>query len=73
MFSTEMSRLYLYSENDALVEWKHVHEHAKDARQKGYTVREERFEKAAHVALLMEDSGRYWNAVKDHILGSKEK
>jgi hypothetical protein len=73
MFSTEMPRLYLYSGNDALVNWKHVYEHAEDARQKGYSVKEEKFEKAAHVALLMEDSERYWNAVKDHIVGLNEK
>ena len=73
MFSTEMPKLYLYSENDALVNWEHVHEHAEDAKQKGYLVREEKFTKAAHVALLIEDNDRYWNAVKDHILGANEK
>ena len=73
MFSTEVPKLYLYSEGDALVKWQHVHEHAEDARQKGYSVQEERFQKAAHVALLMEDGERYWYAVKDHILGLKEK
>ena len=73
VFSTEVPRLYMYSENDALVSWQHVHEHAEDARQKGYSVREERFLKAAHAALLMDDSVRYWNAVKDHVLNVNEK
>ena len=73
VFSTEVPRLYMYSEQDALVNWQHVHEHAEDARQKGYSVREEKFSKAAHVALLMEDSERYWNAVKDHVLNVNEK
>jgi hypothetical protein len=63
----------MYSENDALVNWQHVHEHAEDARQKAYSVREEKFSKAAHAALLMEDSVRYWNAVKDHVLRVNEK
>ena len=68
VISVQASRLYLYSKNDLLVRWESVHEHAEDAKQKGYPVREEVFTKAAHAALLMEDSERYWNAVKEHLL-----
>ena len=73
IFSTEVPRLYLYSEKDVLVKWQHVHEHAEDARIKGYSVREEKFTKAAHAALLTEDSVRYWNAVRDHVQIVNEK
>lgn len=72
VFSNETPRLYVYSENDVLVKWQHVHEHAEDAKEKGYAVKEERFKKAAHVALLMEDSEKYWKAVQDHICSTRK-
>lgn len=72
IFAPTTPRLYLYSEGDALVRWQDVHEHAEDARKKGFSVvREEKFFKAPHCALLNEDSSRYWNAVKGHILKSR--
>jgi hypothetical protein len=73
VISIQAPKLYLYSKNDLLVRWEHVHEHAEEAKQKGYVVREEVFVKAAHAALLMEDSERYWNAVKEHVLEVPEK
>lgn len=72
VFSTQRPRLYLYSDNDALVKWQHVHEHAEDARRKGFSVHEEKFSRAAHAALLIEDSERYWGAVREHLLEKKE-
>lgn len=63
-------RLYLYSKGDAIVDFHHIHEHAEEARCRGYAiVREVSFEKAPHCALLNEDSGRYWGAVSAHISG----
>lgn len=73
IISLKASKLYIYSKNDALVRWEHVHEHSEEAKQKGYAVREEVFTQAAHAALLMEDSERYWNAVKEHVTGTNEK
>lgn len=69
VFSTEAKRLYVCSKKDALVEFEHVREHAADAREAGYVVREEVFESAPHCALINEDAGRYWDAIKDEVLG----
>ena len=72
IFSLATSRLYVYSEGDVLVDWRDVHNHAEDARKKGFTaIHEEKFSKAPHCALLNEDSSRYWDAVRAHILKSR--
>ncbi|KAK3715573.1 hypothetical protein LTR37_007061 [Vermiconidia calcicola] len=71
VFSRYTPRLYLYSKKDILVKFQDVHDHAEDARAKGYaTVHEEVFLKAPHCALVNEDEARYWNAVREHITGS---
>jgi hypothetical protein len=67
VYSSSTKRLYLYSKKDALVNWKHVSEHAEAARNRGYGVREEVFEKAPHCALVNEDAERYWDAIKEEV------
>ena len=69
LFPLTTPRLYLYSEGDAMVDFRDVHDHVEEARLQGCTVvREEKFLKAPHCAMLTEDQSRYWNAVRAHIL-----
>lgn len=56
VFGKGMRRLYLYFEGDVLVKTEHVHEHAEDAKAKGYVAREEKFVSAPHCGLILEDS-----------------
>lgn len=63
LFPSSIPRLYLYSKADELIPWRRVHAHADVAREDGYAVREEVFEKAPHCNLLKEDAQRYWEAV----------
>lgn len=67
-FGRKAERLYVYSEQDMLVQDWAVATHAQDARSKGYRVREERFEFGAHCALgIGEGAGRYWKAVEEFL------
>jgi Eukaryotic protein of unknown function (DUF829) len=63
-FGSSAKRLYLYSKADGMVGWSDVEEHIRDAHSKGLEVRSAAFEKSPHCALIMEDSTRYWTAVK---------
>ena len=70
VFPTTLPRMYMYSEKDELVSPDDVHDHAEEARQKGYAVVQERvFHNAPHAALLQESTVRYWQAVKVHAMG----
>lgn len=72
IFSTEMTKLYVYSKKDALVSSEDVRAHAEDARKAGYAVRQEVFERAPHCALINEDSDRYWNSISEVVLGNRK-
>jgi len=70
-FSRCLPRLYLYSEKDIVAERQYVHEHAVDARSKGYgTVRETEFYRSPHCALMMEDPEKYWNTIARFLIDS---
>ncbi|KAK4451145.1 hypothetical protein QBC34DRAFT_58569 [Podospora aff. communis PSN243] len=61
----EMRRLYVYSEEDKLVGWGGIEAHAKEAKERGYKVRMEKFVGTGHVAHARgETEGRYWDLVK---------
>jgi hypothetical protein len=60
----EIRRAYIYSEADALIDWKYVEEHAEEAKQKGFNVRLEKFNGTAHVTHARGDPPRYWSIVK---------
>jgi hypothetical protein len=61
----EVRRLYVYSEEDKLVGWKGVEGHAKEAAEKGYEVRMEKFVGTGHVSHARgETEGRYWELVR---------
>ncbi|CAG8959230.1 hypothetical protein HYFRA_00012588 [Hymenoscyphus fraxineus] len=64
VFEAGAKRLYVYSVNDDMVEWRDVEEHIKEAKERGYGVEVGRFEGSGHVAHMLFDSERYWGAVE---------
>lgn len=64
--AAEIRRAYIYSEEDALVDYRDVEEHAASAVRNGFVVaRMEKFAGGQHVAHVRIDEGRYWEIVKD--------
>lgn len=61
----ESRRTYIYSKSDALVDFRHVEGHSKEAEEKGFQVRRELFEGSAHVAHMRADPERYWRIVQE--------
>ncbi|RYP76011.1 hypothetical protein DL771_002083 [Monosporascus sp. 5C6A] len=61
----QTNRSYVYSKEDAMVDWRHVEEHARDAAAKGIPVRRELYQGSAHVSHMRTDNGRYWKIVTD--------
>ena len=60
----EVRRLYVYSEEDKLVGWEGVEAHAKQAVERGFEVRMEKFVGTGHVSHARgETEGRYWGLV----------
>ncbi|KAL2800509.1 hypothetical protein BJX66DRAFT_149925 [Aspergillus keveii] len=57
-------RVYIYSNEDKMVDWEDVEEHAKEAEENGWEVQMERFEGSGHVDHMRRDEGRYWGIVE---------
>ncbi|KAL8380937.1 hypothetical protein RB595_005302 [Gaeumannomyces hyphopodioides] len=68
--STEARRAYIYSKEDKLIEFDAVEEHGRDAKQKGFKVRLERFVGTDHVAHARTEVERYWRIVDETWRGS---
>ncbi|KAJ4327406.1 hypothetical protein N0V84_002177 [Fusarium piperis] len=66
----EIRRTYIYSETDALVEYKAVEAHAAKAEKEGFQVRLEKFDGSAHVTHARHDEARYWDVVGQTWKGS---
>lgn len=62
---SEVRRVYIYSEEDKLVDYKDVEEHAAQGREHGYETRLEKVKGTAHVAHARGDEQRYWAIVKE--------
>lgn len=62
---SEVRRVYIYSEEDQLVDYKDIEEHAAQGREHGYETRLEKFEGTAHVAHARGDEQRYWTIVRE--------
>ncbi|CCG84209.1 protein of unknown function [Taphrina deformans PYCC 5710] len=59
-------RTYIYSKEDALIEWRDVENHARAAQESGNNkVIKELFHGSAHVMHLRQDEKRYWQIVQD--------
>jgi hypothetical protein len=67
--TTEMRRVYIYSPNDALTDYRDVESHAAEAKSKGFSVALEKYENSAHVAHLRKDESRYWKIVRRTLEG----
>lgn len=65
VFGAAARRLYFASEGDQVFPAAEVALHAGEARSRGYGVGLVRFERAGHCALVVEDEGRYWGAVRE--------
>jgi hypothetical protein len=62
-FGRRARRLYMYTE-DTMVGWTDVQTHIDQARDRGYHADQVLFEHGTHCGLIMEDSTRYWLAVR---------
>ncbi|OAX84065.1 hypothetical protein ACJ72_01569 [Emergomyces africanus] len=60
-------RCYIYSKSDELVHWRHVEEHAAQAKERGWQVSTEIFN-GPHVGHMRADPERYWKLVWGLIL-----
>ncbi|ROW06816.1 hypothetical protein VMCG_03991 [Cytospora schulzeri] len=60
----ECRRTYIYSEEDRLIDYRHVEEHAAAAAGNGYVPRMEKFSGSQHVAHARVDEQRYWGIVR---------
>lgn len=65
LLGTDLGRTYIYSDEDALVPSADVEEHAKEAKERGFSVRMEKFRGSQHVAHAKKDPERYWRAVRE--------
>lgn len=61
---SECRRAYIYSEEDKLVDYRDVEEHAAAAAESGYVSRLEKFRNSPHVAHVRVDEQRYWGIVR---------
>lgn len=63
-FGSSTRRLYIYTKDDPMIGWTDVQTHLQEARSLGYPAEQVLFEHGAHCGLIMENPGRYWEAVR---------
>lgn len=71
LVSRECRRAYLYGTADDMVDYHDVEDNARKAEEIGFSVRQERFEGAEHVAIVKAESARYWAAVRESWEGAR--
>ncbi|KAJ7198494.1 hypothetical protein GGX14DRAFT_343197, partial [Mycena pura] len=59
-------RLYIYSNEDKLVQAASVEKQVAEARKRGLSAYVECFQGTAHVAHAKKDPGRYWGVISRH-------
>lgn len=64
LISSKGRRCYLYSEDDELIGWRDVEEHAASAVGKGWEVETNKFKGSSHVEHARVNAEGYWAAVK---------
>ena len=57
-------RLYIFSQEDPMVDWRDVVSHAEDAKSKGYESEMEIFKGSGHCSHMLLDGQKYWGLVK---------
>ncbi|KAL3460369.1 hypothetical protein BJX64DRAFT_278560 [Aspergillus heterothallicus] len=60
-------RVYIYSGQDRMVDWRDVEAHAEEAEGRGWEVQKEKFLGSGHVDHMRRDEERYWEIVKAHL------
>ena len=60
----EVRRTYIYSEEDDIVDWKHIEDHASQAARGGFRVRKVKFVGSKHVAHARMDNLGYWSLIR---------
>jgi hypothetical protein len=64
LFGRGNERLYIYSTEDRMVGWEDVESHSREAEERDWHVRREKWAKPSHVGHMAVDGERYWGAVK---------
>ena len=59
----KIPRCYLYSREDSIVDWQAVEHHAENAKKLDWPVHTVKFEGTKHVAHVIGNEQKYWNAV----------
>jgi hypothetical protein len=62
-----LSRCYMYSDADELVNWRDVESHADASEARGWVVRRELFKGAPHVSHMKVEPERYWGIVREYL------
>jgi hypothetical protein len=62
-----LSRCYIYSDTDDLVDLRDVESHAANTEAEGWTVRRELFKNSPHVGHMRAEPDRYWGIVKEYL------
>ncbi|KAJ5824994.1 hypothetical protein N7447_007334 [Penicillium robsamsonii] len=62
-----LSRCYIYSDTDDLVDWRDVESHAVNAEAEGWAVRRELFKSSPHVGHMRAEPDRYWGIVREYL------
>lgn len=60
----DSARVYIYSREDQIVDWRGVEAHAEEAQRQGFKVESERFEGSQHVFHAKAEPERYWNVIE---------
>ncbi|KAI9735297.1 MAG: hypothetical protein M1818_006491 [Claussenomyces sp. TS43310] len=64
LFDADARRLYLYGDQDTMVFYRDIEDHAEEAEQLGWRCTTEKFKDGKHVGHMMMDAARYWRAVR---------
>ncbi|KAJ5440108.1 uncharacterized protein N7458_011106 [Penicillium daleae] len=62
-----LTRCYIYSDSDELVDWRDVEEHATESEASGWVVRREKFQGTPHVGHMRAQPERYWSIIKEYL------
>lgn len=61
---TGTRRCYIYSEEDKIIGWQDIEDHADDAKRKGWTVELVKFQGSTHVGHFKQDPERYQDTIR---------
>lgn len=62
-----LTRCYIYSDSDDLVDWRDVEKHASESEVSGWVVHREKFQGTPHVGHMRAQPERYWSIVKEYL------